>query len=192
VVANPVVSAPWVLEDRGMRIIVRRIRPDDWQVLREVRLGALAESPSAFGSTYEGEAAFDDDAWQLRAIAGSSGARRATWLAADGDHALGLVGAHRAEPDSTDVELVSMWTVPEVRGRGVGRRLVATVLDWAGGTGAGSVSLWVTRGNDPALRLYQAMGFSETGDHQPLPSDPCKDELRMTRPVWPPRDQASS
>jgi hypothetical protein len=39
--------------------------------------------------------------------------------------------------------------------------------------------LWVTRGNEPAQRLYQSIGFRVTGEHQPLPSDPCKDEVRM-------------
>jgi hypothetical protein len=29
------------------------------------------------------------------------------------------------------------------------------------------------------MRLYEAAGFRLTGGHQPLPSDPCKDELRM-------------
>jgi hypothetical protein len=37
----------------------------------------------------------------------------------------------------------------------------------------------VTRGNAPAHGLYQSMGFRETGGYQPLPSDPCKDEVRM-------------
>jgi hypothetical protein len=31
------------------------------------------------------------------------------------------------------------------------------------------------------MRLYEATGFRLTGDYQPLPSDPCKDELRMRR-----------
>ena len=44
-----------------------------------------------------------------------------------------------------------------------------------------AVELWVTRGNDRAVRLYESAGFRATGDHQPLPSDPCRDELRMRR-----------
>jgi ribosomal protein S18 acetylase RimI-like enzyme len=46
-----------------------------------------------------------------------------------------------------------------------------------------TVELWVTRGNDAAVHLYEAAGFSLTGDHQPLSSDPCKDELRMRLPL---------
>jgi hypothetical protein len=42
-----------------------------------------------------------------------------------------------------------------------------------------AVELWVTRGNVGAENLYRVMGFVETGDYQPLPSDPCKEELRM-------------
>jgi ribosomal protein S18 acetylase RimI-like enzyme len=43
------------------------------------------------------------------------------------------------------------------------------------------VHLWVTRGNEPALRLYESMGFRPTGESQPLPSDPARVELAMTR-----------
>ncbi len=48
---------------------------------------------------------------------------------------------------------------------------------------AWSDDLWVTTGNEAAEGLYQSMGFEQTGDHQPLPSDPDKDETRMTRAV---------
>jgi GNAT superfamily N-acetyltransferase len=81
------------------------------------------------------------------------------------------------------VELVSMWTSAAVRGAGIGRRLVDAVIDWARQTGADRVDLWVTRGNDAAAQLYESIGFEVTGDHQPLPSDPCKDEVRMRLPL---------
>ena len=76
-----------------------------------------------------------------------------------------------------------MWTNPAARRTGTGRLLVQAVLDWSAATGAHTVGLWVTRGNEPAQRLYEAMGFTETGDFQPLPSDPCQDELRVSRHV---------
>ena len=72
-----------------------------------------------------------------------------------------------------------MWVSPAQRRAGIAAKLVEAVVGWASEINATSVDLWVTRGNDAALRLYEAAGFRETGEHQPLPSDPCKDELRM-------------
>ena len=67
------------------------------------------------------------------------------------------------------------------RRAGIAAKLVEAVVGWATETNATSVDLWVTRGNEAALKLYEAAGFQATGEHQPLPSDPCKDELRMRR-----------
>ncbi len=92
---------------------------------------------------------------------------------------VGIAGGYREEIQSTEVHLVSMWTAPDVRRTGLGRLLVGAVIDWAADTGASSVGLWVTRGNAPAQLLYESMGFRETGEYQPLPSDPCADEIRM-------------
>ena len=87
-------------------------------------------------------------------------------------------------PTAPTVELVSMWTAPLARRSGFGRKLIEAVLSWATKLGATSVELWVTRGNNLALALYEAIGFRETGEHQTLPSDPCKDEIRMTLRLW--------
>jgi GNAT superfamily N-acetyltransferase len=98
-------------------------------------------------------------------------------------HIVGLVGGFTDAAAPGAVELVSMWTAPTARRTGTGRLLMQAVLDWAASAGASEVGLWVTRGNEPAQRLYEAMGFTETGDFQPLPSDPCRDETRMSRRV---------
>jgi ribosomal protein S18 acetylase RimI-like enzyme len=74
-----------------------------------------------------------------------------------------------------------MWVSPAQRRAGIAAKLVDAVLGWGRETDATSVYLWVTRGNDAALRLYEAAGFRATGEHQSLPSDPSKDELRMRR-----------
>ena len=74
-----------------------------------------------------------------------------------------------------------MWVSPTHRRARTASELVDAVVRWAVETGAPTVELWVTRGNDAAVGLYEAAGFRLTGDHQPLPSDPCKDELRMRR-----------
>lgn len=161
-------------------ILVRRVAPDDVDTLRQTRLAALADAPSAFASTYETEASYPDVEWRHRAESWAEGAGAATFLAWDGGDAVGIVGGFREAPDSDEVELVSMWTAAPSRRSGVARLLIDAVVDWAAETGASSVGLWVTRGNVGAQRLYEAYGFEPTGDHQPLPSDPCKDEVRMT------------
>ncbi|MEO1059232.1 MAG: GNAT family N-acetyltransferase, partial [Actinomycetota bacterium] len=72
---------------------------------------------------------------------------------------------------------------PAARRAGTGRVLVDAVVDWGRVTGADAIELWVTRGNDDAADLYRRSGFDETGDVAPLPSDPCKDEIRMRLPL---------
>ena len=120
-----------------------------------------------------------DDEWSDRARWASAGVERITFLARQDGRTVGIAGGYREEIGSTEVHLVSMWTAPEVRRSGLGRQLVGAVVDWAVDTGASSVGLWVTRGNAPAQLLYESIGFRETGEHQPLPSDPCADEIRM-------------
>lgn len=144
-----------------------------------IRLAALRDAPSAFGSTYEVEEAQPAQHWVERARNGSAGSDSATYFATVGERVVGLVGAYRPNRAEPVVDLVSMWTAPDVRRAGVARQLVDAVLEWAWATSAESVELWVTRGNDPAIELYRSAGFRETGDHQALPSDPCKDEIRM-------------
>lgn len=46
--------------------VIRVAEPGDWQILRDIRLTALSETPTAFGSTYERESAFDADRWRDR------------------------------------------------------------------------------------------------------------------------------
>ena len=164
-----------------MEISVRRIRADDAIALRAVRLAALDDSPSAFASTAEVEAGQPAEYWAQRARRDAAGDRNITFFATVDGCIVGLVGASRADGDQAVVDLVSMWVAQECRGSGAARQLVDAVLDWASAGSAASVELWVTRGNDRAIGLYESAGFRETGDHQPLPSDPCKDEIRMRR-----------
>lgn len=165
-----------------MQAVVRRIRADEGLVLKTVRLAALADSPSAFGSSYAAEVDQADEHWTSRAEVGAVGERSVTFVAIVDDSVVGLVAAYRPDAGRL-VELVSMWVSPAQRRARIGAELVDAVVGWAHDTGATTVELWVTRGNDAAVRLYEAAGFRVTGDHQPLPSDPCKDELRMRRIV---------
>jgi RimJ/RimL family protein N-acetyltransferase len=166
-----------------MEAVVRQVRPDEGPLLKSVRLSALADSPSAFGSSYDAEAYQPDDHWTKRATLGAAGNRSVTFFAVVDESVVGLVSAHRPHPAELSSELVSMWVSPAHRRVGVAAELVTAVVDWALQAGMVTVELWVTHGNDAARHLYENAGFRLTGDHKPLPSDPCKDELRMRLPL---------
>lgn len=162
-----------------MPLTIRRVRSDEGDALSAIRLAALKESPSAFGSTYEVEAERTADEWAASARSGAAGLHRVTFFALVNDRIVGLVGGFRPQADGFAVDLVSMWTAPDMRRVGVGRALVGAVLEWARAMSATTVGLWVTDGNAAAHRLYESIGFRVTGESRPRPSDPSKGEFRM-------------
>ena len=164
-----------------MSVGLSRVRPEDAPILKEIRLAALLDTPSAFGSTYAAEVVWTDEQWMRRATQTSAGPDSATFLAWIEGRPAGIAGGYRPDTAVNAVELVSMWTAPAARRTGVGALLVGAVVEWAVENGSSSIGLWVTRGNEPAISLYESLGFRGTGEYQPLPSDPCKDELRMAQ-----------
>ena len=160
-------------------VLVRETVMDDWQALRDIRLEALRDVPTAFGSAYAREALRDEAHWRDRITRGG------TFLAfvpeVSAAEPAGLIGGYQEDP--VTVELVSMYVRPRVRGRGVGEALVATVIDWAVKRNAAAVHLWVTETNSHARALYERCGFALTGERQPLPSDPSIAEVAMAHPL---------
>jgi hypothetical protein len=88
-----------------MNVTVRRATVDDWEIVRDVRLAALQEAPYAFGSTYARERDFDEETWRGR-LSNPDGP---TFLAFDGDTAVGIDGVHTEDGDRI---LVAMWVAP--------------------------------------------------------------------------------
>jgi hypothetical protein len=79
----------------GMEVVVRRVRTKEGLLLKSVRLSALADSPSAFGSSYAAEADQPDEHWTDRATLGAAGERSVTFFAMVGESVVGLVSAYR-------------------------------------------------------------------------------------------------
>jgi ribosomal protein S18 acetylase RimI-like enzyme len=168
----------------GLRMRLRRVRPDESELLRRVRLGALADAPSAFESALPDERALPAEVWERRAAAGAAGDTAVTFVAEDNDgDCVGLVtGLWDGDPDH-DAHVVSMWVDRRVRGRGLGRRLLDAAVDWAATRGARQVELWVTEGNEPAWTLYEKAGFAPTGVRAPFGSDPSRIGVQLSRPL---------
>lgn len=154
-------------------ISIRRITPADAGVLREIRLRALSDTPTAFSSTYARELAFASSEWQTRAQRWASAPDAASFLAFDGNSCCGIVGSFvDAEDESGVVTIVSMWVAPEARRKGLGIRLLETVEGWARQQGFTHLFLDVVENNAQAIALYEKFGFVRTGQTSPYPNDP--------------------
>jgi ribosomal protein S18 acetylase RimI-like enzyme len=159
----------------SVMVLVREITADEWELMRDVRLAALAEAPYAYASTYAGEAGFTEADWR-----GRINERSAMFLAyTDADPGpAGLAGVYVKDGAA---HLVSVWVRPAARGLRVGETLVEAAVSWAKAQDFATISLWVTESNTPARRLYDRCGFTPTGERQPLPSDPTLPEIVMSR-----------
>ncbi|CAM5782767.1 ribosomal protein S18-alanine N-acetyltransferase [Cellulomonas persica] len=74
-----------------------------------------------------------------------------------------LVGYAGLWFDGLDAQVMTIGTAAAYQGRGVGRALLDALLDRARELGATSVLLEVRVDNEPALRLYQGVGFTRLG-----------------------------
>lgn len=156
---------------------IRRLRPDETDLLRDVRLRALQDTPWAYGSTYALELAYPPERWAWFAAQEDS----VIYVAVDGDTGVGMAGGFVPEPGT--VMLWGMWVAADARRHGLGRALVEAVIGWAASSGADTVRLQVTDDERmaPAAALYRRLGFTPTGEREPLGSDPALVTIILTR-----------
>jgi GNAT superfamily N-acetyltransferase len=157
-------------------VTVRQTTEDDWKAWRDLRLRALQDTPTAFGSTYDREATFTEDDWKDRLRNPES----ASLLAFVDDVAVGMGGGFRDLPGWLHV--VAMWTDPSWRGHGAGRAVLEHLKSWSAAQGL-RVHLDVETSNQGARRLYERAGFVATGETRPLRDGSSYRVERMVLPV---------
>lgn len=148
---------------------IRRIRPDEWRELRDLRLHALQDAPDAFSSTYEEESGDTESQWMEWASGAAAGGSSFGVIAVDDEACwIGMaIGAPHSDHPG-EAGLFAMWVDPAVRGSGIGRALVEEIVRWARSDGSPVLRLRVTQSNDAAVRLYTRAGFSDEGIRLPL------------------------
>lgn len=139
-------------------VMIRRLRPDDANSFRAIRLEALTVNPEALGSTLELEEKLDVP-WFASRLENSHvmGAFR-------DDELVGTAGfaVQQGQKQAHKGRLWGMYVRPSARNIGVGRLLVSAVLDVAREK-VELIQLTVVRDNRPARRLYESLGFVEFG-----------------------------
>lgn len=149
-----------------MRIV--RLTGDDWHWERELRLSALRDAPSAFGSTLEMALGMTEADWRYRIAS-----QHRLLAVTDDDMALGMAGwLYDARTPAPVALLVGMWVAPDARGTGAGDALVRAVIADCVAAGESLLYLQVGTDNAPARRLYTRNGFAPAPpeDDQPPPA----------------------
>jgi GNAT superfamily N-acetyltransferase len=160
---------------------LRPIVEFDWQLLREIRLRALLDSPDSFGPTYEATVAEPESLWR-RWASGAEGRFQVIVALDTTGNATGLISCSVRESGAGG--LGALWVAPEVRGMGLGRELMRAGIAWLESHGCGRIELHVTDGN-PAESLYESLGFSRTGARHPLREGSPLFEVTMSRELAP-------
>jgi RimJ/RimL family protein N-acetyltransferase len=164
--------------DPPAELAIRRVRAEEWPAFRALRLEALRTDPLAFGSTLERELEFPEAEWQRRVALAATGTREATFVVIDPAGAfVGMVGCF---PDQTSEIVYGMYLTPALRGRGLGGRLLDTLLDWFM-TNLPETPVWldVNPTAESAARAYLARGFTFDGRERDLGHHPPAKVLGM-------------
>ena len=149
---------------------VEAATPEDWQVVRHLRLGALADEPDAFGSTLEQEVERPEHAWRERLTATTATTLVASLVGEDGEaRPVGITMVAPAFGTPEHAGIYGVWVAPSARGRGVGDALLEAALDQARAAGYPRVVLDVGDHNTAAQALYARHGFEPTGRTGSLP-----------------------
>jgi GNAT superfamily N-acetyltransferase len=144
-----------------------RIRPlaaSDANQYRELMLEAYALAADAFVSTAE-ERALEPESWWVNRVADPSGLT-VSFGAEVEECLVGTVALEYSSKSKTkhSALLIGMYVREHVRGQGVGRSLLQSALRHASQRRAVQiVTLTVTEGNEPAIRMYRDAGFQAWG-----------------------------
>ena len=136
------------------------LRPDDWATFRAVRLESLERAPHVFGTALHQEIDRPEEWWRQRLESSDLG----VYAALAGGDAVGLAG-WALPPAANTRHRAYLWGVyvrDGLRGGGVGRALVSRALAEAA-TRSEAVDLHVLSDNQPAIRLYESLGFAIVG-----------------------------
>jgi RimJ/RimL family protein N-acetyltransferase len=143
---------------------IRPLLARDATRYRELMLQAYELAADAFTSTAD-ERAQEPTSFWVKRIEDPTGLS-AAFGAFDGDALVGTVALEfAAKPKTRHKALViGMYVVPQARGTGAARGLLAEALAFAQQRpGIRLVTLTVTEGNEPAIRLYRQAGFQAWG-----------------------------
>jgi len=127
-----------------------------------VEYGPLTRSDAARCAELEAQLFEGDDPWPARAFLAELEAKHIRYLAARADNkVVGYAGISRlGRKRPYEYEIHTIGVDPAYQGQGIGRRMMTDLLEYASG---GTIFLEVRTDNEPAIALYESLGFVNVG-----------------------------
>jgi ribosomal protein S18 acetylase RimI-like enzyme len=142
----------------------------DARILQAALRSAIGTSPGSFLKTVEYVEAQPLDYW-INEI------RSSTWAVAERDEEIvGVVAGKLPDSDKYAEDqaftryIESVWIKPELRGRGLGKRLIHYLLEteYRKNRYIRQFLLWVFENNSSAIKMYEHLGFKATPERKLL------------------------
>lgn len=143
-------------------ITIRDASLADAERFRDLRLFALKDSPTSFGSDYHTNADHPMSFWKNRLKPDEYGI---IFVAEDENHLVGMTGIRKGDSPKTK-HSAGIWGVyvrPEWRGLHIAEGLMELCFEWAKLREVQIVKLRVVSTNESAFRLYERIGFTIYG-----------------------------
>lgn len=119
------------------------------------------------------------DPWSEKSIATELDCRLSCWLVAlEGDQVVGYVGSQTVIDES---DMMNIAVHPDHRRRGVAEALVENLSDALRQRESKALTLEVRVSNDPAIRLYEKLGFAQVGKRPNYYRNPKEDALILRK-----------
>jgi len=151
-----------IITPRGT-VIIRQSNRADAANFRELRLGALLDSPTSFSMDYERASQQSIKYWEERLILDDH--ESALFFAENNAHLIGMTGIVRGVSPKTrhGADIWGVYVMPQWRGLRVADEMICSCKDWAQARGIVILRLAVVATNQSAIRCYERCGFVTYG-----------------------------
>ena len=126
------------------------------------------------------EAATFSEPWSLESFIKETEEKDHVYLVAEGDDG-SICGYCGCWIVAGEGQIYNVAVKSEMRGRGIGKKLMTELLSECEKAGVSAFTLEVRKGNEPAKALYHSLGFEDAGIRKDFYDLPKEDAIIMWR-----------
>jgi len=142
-------------------IIVKQVTSLDWQEYKKIRLEALKKESHAFGSSYTKEKERSENEWKVKLAKSENSNSFSFFYAVSKENKFVAIGG-AYQDENKQWNIIAIYTKKEVRGQGLGRKIVQSIIDELKTRKVKKAYLCVNTLQTAAQVLYKKNGFRIT------------------------------